>query len=213
MLIAKLRICLKDAGIAYNSASELETTKVRGTVLEGGKVVRGLGTSFASIAAKERFDRLTSESNVIREAFNRKFLRTPIEGTFIVNTKGEAKAFIAGQSINPELSVTVMEFELGTADEGLDKQEMDEWGKRVKAQLTRIPLGRGQQVDSDGIEALETLANCPALSPATADAIRLLANQAKVGQITRIDFKRSIELLDVSMDQTTLSPQRSAIVE
>jgi hypothetical protein len=211
MLIAKLRISLRDAGIAYNSATELETTKARGTVLTDGKVVRGLGTHFANQAAKERFDRLTKDSNTIREAFNRKFLRTPIEGTFVVNTKGEAKAYIASQTINPELFVSVMEFELGAADEGLDKQEMDEWGKRVKAQLERIPLGRAETVSNEGIDALEELSKCPVLAPATREAIGTLIAQAKVGQINRIDFKRSIELMDVTMDQGTLVPKRPVL--
>lgn len=208
MLIAKLRISLKDANIQYNSAKELEIEKTRGTVLADGKVLRGLGTHFASLEAKERYDRLTKESNTIREKFNRRFLRTPIDGTFIVDRKGEAKEFAAAQPFNPDIDVFVIEFELGVVDGGLDEREMSEWSQRVKAQLTRIPLGRGEDVDSDGLSALATLASCPVLAKETADNIKVMIEQVRQGKLNRVDFKRSIELLEVEMDQATLVPNR-----
>jgi hypothetical protein len=208
MLIAKLRISLRDANIQYNRCTELGTDKVRGTVLEDGKVIRGLGTHFANKEAQERYDRLTKESNVIREKFNRQFMRTPIDGTFIITAKGEAKTFIDGLLINPELDVSVIEFELGAPD-SLDETEMREWSTRVKNQLTRIPLGRGEEVDTDGLAALETLAGCPVLAQATADNIRAMIAQVRIGKLNRVDFRRSIELLEVSMDQGALSPSRN----
>lgn len=211
MLIAKLRISLRDANIQYNRSSELGIDKGRGTVLEDGKVIRGLGTHFASLEAKERYDRLTKDSNVVREKFNKQFMRTPIEGTFIINARGDAKKFIEAMSINPELDVTVIEFELG-APESLDEKEMREWSARVKAQLTRIPLGRGDTVDSDGLNALRTLAGCPVLAKETANTILALITQAQIGQLNRVDFKRSIELLDVSMDQSSLAPRRAEVI-
>jgi hypothetical protein len=209
MLIAKLRISLRDANIQYNSSAELETEKTRGTVLADGKVVRGLGTHFANKESQERYDRLTKESNVIRDKFNRQFLRTPIEGTFIIATKGEAKDFIAKLPRDPDIDASVIEFELGVAADGLDDKEMAEWGLRVKNQLIRVPLGRGDSVAGDGIEALETLAKCPVLSAETAQAINILIAQVRVGSMNRLDFKRNIELLDVTMDQATLAPSRN----
>ena len=211
MLIAKLRISMKDATISYNSSEELETEKGRGTVLPDGKVIRGLGTHFANLAAQERYDRLTKESNVVREKFNRRFMRTPIDGTFIISEKGEAKKYIESLNINTELDVSVIEFELGATAGGLDNAEMQEWGKRVKNQLLRIPLGRANTVDSEGMDVLKTLSNCPVLSKETSEAIRLLLAQVEVGQLNRVDFKRSIELLDVNMDQATLQPGRNII--
>jgi hypothetical protein len=207
MLIAKLRINLKDCGIQYNNAAELETSKTRGTVLSYGKIVRGLGTHFASQEAKERFDRLTSESNVIRGKFNRRFLRTPIESTFVIGKRGEAKEFAAQFNTNPDITVSVFEFELGSANGELDEKEMKEWSERVKAQLKQVPLGRGEEADLEGLSALETLASCPVLAKETADRIRLMVAEVRVGKMTRTDLRRGIQLLDVEMDQTSLVPR------
>jgi hypothetical protein len=207
MLIAKLRISLRDANIQYNRSSELGTDKARGTVLEDGKVIRGLGTHFANKESQERYDRLTKESNVIRDKFNRQFVRSPIEGVFIIAEKGEAKKYVEGLTINPELDIMVTEFEIGAPD-SLDETEMREWSKRVKAQLTRVPLGRGDKLDDDGLKALETLAGCPVISKETADSIRRMVAEVRVGQMDKVDFKRGIELLNVEMDQTTLAPNR-----
>ena len=204
MLIAKLRISLKDAGIAYNSAAELETTHQRGDILADGKIVRGLGTHFANQEAKARFDRLTAESNVIRDKFNRRFLRTPIESTFVVNTPGEAKEFAKEFSGNPDIEVSVFEFELGAAAGELDEKEMREWSERVKAQLKRVPLGRGEEADEEGLTALLTLAGCPVLSKETAENISRMVAEVKVGKMNRTDLKRGISLLQVSMDQSSL---------
>ena len=210
MLIAKLRICLKDCNIKYNSKSELETTKDRGTVLADGKVVRGLGTHFESMEAKERFDRLTSESNAIRDKFNQRFIRSPLEGVFVINKAGEAKEFAAQFASNPDIEVSVSELVLGAAVEDLDEKEMKEWSERVKGQLKRIPLGRGEEADEDGLKALETLASCPVLSKETKDRIQLMVSEVRVGKMNRTDLKRGISILNVEMDQTSLAPRRAA---
>lgn len=208
MLIAKLRISLKDVGIAYNSSSELETDKTRGTVLPDGKILRGLGTHFANKEAQERWQRLTTQSNVIREAFNRRFLRTPIESTFVVNKAGEAKEFARQFADNTDIEVSVFEFTLGSTSD-LDDKEMKEWGDRVKGQLKRVPLGRGEDIDAEGLSALETLAGCPVLSKETSEAILKMVGEVRVGKMNRVDLKRGISLLSVTMDQTTLVTPRS----
>ena len=121
MLIAKLRVSVLDSGISYNSKEDLDTTKSRGTVLEDGKVVRGLGTSFRSKDAKDRYDRLVSKSNKIRDKFNQRFLRTPIQSTFVISTRGEAKNWAEQLNEDPEIDITVFEFELdGLVRAGLD---------------------------------------------------------------------------------------------
>jgi hypothetical protein len=209
MLIAKLRVSLKDCGIQYNSSAELETAKVRGSELVDGKIIRGLGTHFASKEAKERFDRLTAKGNKIREQFNQRFLRTPLESTFVVTTPGEAKEFAKQfDSERPDIDVSVFEFELGATAE-LDEKEMKEWGERVKSQLKRVPLGRGEEVDEDGLTALLTLASCPVLAQETRDRINGMVAEVRVGKMNRADFKRGISILPVVMEQSTLLVPRS----
>lgn len=205
MLIAKLRISLRDAHIAFNSPKELGIDARRGSVLGDGKVVRGLGTHFASVADKERYDRLTKESNKIRDQFNRQFMRTPIDGTFIIATKGQGKLFIESIEKSNELDVSVVEFELSNGGDSLDEEEMDSWSQRVKNQLTRIPLGRGEDVDKAGLAALETLAQCPVLSADTATEIKSMIFKVREGTMRRDEFKKSLEGLHVGMDQAALA--------
>lgn len=210
MLIAKLRISLRDAAIQYNRADELGTDKTRGTVLQDGKVIRGLGTHFLNKAAQERFDKLTSESNAIREKFNRRFLKSPIDGVYVIGNKGDAKEFVKALTFDGGLEVWVTEFELGNTNGGLDSTEMNAWAGKVKTQLEKIPLGRGKKetIDPEGIAALEALSKCPVLSAETAAAISALAVQAKANQCDRVELKRSIELLTVTMDQGSLDLKR-----
>lgn len=209
MFIAKLSVGIGDSGIAYNSGKELGTDKNRGAVLEDGKVVRGLGTHFASLEAKQRFDKLTAESTGIRDKFNRRFLRMAIDSVFVISRRGEAKEYAASIVVSdPAITVGVMEFEIGNAGDELGEKEMKEWSSRVKEQLKRIPLGRSDEVDADGLEALATLATCPVLAKATAEKILRLVNEAKLGRVGRSDLKRGIALLDVEMDQSTLLAPR-----
>jgi hypothetical protein len=209
MLIAKLTVSINDAGIAYNSATELEAKHQAGDVLEDGKVVRGLGTHFASKEAKERYDKLTAEGNAIRVKFANRFLRTPIEATFIISKPGEAREFAAQFASNPDIVVRVFEFELGSVGGNLDEMEMKEWSRRVKEQLKRVPLGRSEEADEEGLDALETLASCPVLARETAERLMKMVNEARVGTLKRADLKRNVALLDVSMDQTSLEIPRS----
>ena len=109
---------------------------------------------------------------------------------------------------NPDIEVIVTEFELG-AQESMDEREMKDWSTRVKEQFKRIPLGRGEQADENGLSALETLAGCPVLSEATADKVRSLVAEVRVGKMNRTELKRGIALLDVSLDQTPLLAPRS----
>lgn len=208
MLIAKLRVSMNDAGILYNNSADLTTDKTRGTVLPDGKVVRGLGTSFKSAEAKARYDKLVAEANSIRADFGTRFLRTPIQSTFVINKAGEGKEYVKKFQGNPDIEVSVFEFELGAQD-NLDAKEMKEWGDRVKEQLRRVPLGRGEEADAEGLSALETLAGCPVLSQETAARVRLMVSEVRVGKMTRTDLKRGIALLDVQLDQSSLLAPRS----
>ncbi len=204
MLIAKLSVAINNAGIEYNSNTELGTDKTRGAVLPNGSVVRGLGTHFADQAAKERYERLTKEANAIRDKFSRQFMRTPIEGTFILPIKGQGKFFAERLSTDPDVAVSVVEFELSSAGEGLNPRELSEWGDRVKNQLLRIPLGRGKDADDEGLSAIETLADCPAMSPTTSRVIKDLLSRVRNKLLSRQDFKCALENLKVEMESSAL---------
>ena len=205
MLIAKLRVSLNNIGIGYNSNKELGTDITRGATLSDGCVVRGLGTHFADAAAKERFDSLTRESNEIRSRFNRQFMRTPIDGTFVIPIKGQGKFFVEQLPKNPDIDVSVIEFELSSAGEGLDMEEMQEWGDRVKNQLLRIPLGRGKDIDEEGLLSIEVLSDCPVMARSSAKIIKDLVAQVRGGSLTRADFKLALEKITVEMDPEALT--------
>lgn len=204
MLIAKLRVSLRNISISYNSGSELGTDKVRGAVLQDGSVVRGLGTHFADQASKDRYDELTRQSNEIRSKFNRQFMRTPIDGTFVIPIKGQGKFFVDQLPKNPDIDVSVIEFELSSAGDGMDTEELQEWGNRVKNQLTRIPLGRGKDIDDEGLATIVALADCPVMSRTTAQAINGLVEQVRAGTLSRQDFKQAMDKLTIEMDPTAL---------
>lgn len=204
LIIAKLSVRLKDANIKYNSSLELETTKERGTVLADGKIVRGLGTHFESKEAKDRFDRLTSRSNAIREEFNRKFARGPFEGTYVMSKAGEALEF-ASQFANerPDIDVVTYEVNLSGAF------DMAEWQERIKSQAKRVGLGRAEFAADDGLNDLANLAQCPVLATSTRDSLLALIAQARAGDMKRVDFKRNIDLLKVEMDTAPLMVPRA----
>jgi hypothetical protein len=205
MLIAKLRVSLKNVGIGYNSGAELGTDKTRGAVLPDGCVVRGLGTHFADAAAKERFDSLTREANEIRSQFNRQFMRTPIDGTFVIPIKGQGKMFVEGLTANPDVEVSVIEFELYGAGDSLDMEEMQEWGQRVKNQLLRIPLGRGKDIDEEGLSSIASLADCPVMERNTATKIKALVQDVRDNKLSRQDFKLALERVNIEMDPAALN--------
>ena len=203
--IAKLKVSLNDCQIQYNNPEELETTKARGSVLTDGKIVRGLGTHFANKEAKDRFDRLTSRANAIREEFSRKFARGPFESTFIVSRKGEAIE-MAQQYAGDQPDITVTAYEVDLSDGDL---ELTEWTERLKQQAKRFPLGRAETASDEGLSALEGFAECPVLSPSTKEAILNLVKQARSGDLKRVDLKRNIELLQVELETAPLMVPRT----
>jgi len=206
MKIAKLTVSIDNTGISYNSKEELKTEAARGAVLEGGKVVRGLGTSFSSQEAKERYDDLVSRSNLIRAEFGNKFGRGPIKGTYIIHEFGDAIKFIEKYDNSADIKVSVDELDLNGS---LSERTLIEWADRNKDALKRVPLGRAKEASDEGILALEALASCPALSQETKDTVLRLASEARIGTLKRVDLKRSISLLNVEMDATPMLAPRS----
>jgi len=208
MRIAKLTVSIGSSGIAYNSSQELKTDKARGSVLEDGKVVRGLGTHFASKEAQERYDKLIARSNEIRGEFARKFGRFILPSTFVVNKAGDAAKF-AEQYSNERPDIIVDVSELNTDGE-LGERELQEWASSLKDQLKRTPLGRGKDVADEGIQTLKALLECPVIAESTRTSLQNFILQAEAGKMTRVDLKRNISLLKVEVDQTPLMAQRSA---
>ena len=204
MLIAKLRVSLNNVGIKYNSPTELGTVMTRGATMADGCVVRGLGTHFSDVASKERFDNLTRESNEIRSRFNRQFMKTPIDGTFVIPIKGQGKYFVEQLPKNADIDVSVIEFELSSAGDGLDLEEMQDWANKIKNQLIRIPLGRGADVDEEGLLSIESLVDCPVMARTTAKTIKDLVAQVRASTLSRKDFRDAIEKLSIELDSTAL---------
>ena len=216
MLIARVEVGLGNTGIRYNTPEEIGTATTRGTVLANGEVVRGIGTHFASQADKERYDTLTRQQLEVRMALAERFMRVHFfPSAFVITKLGEAKEFISefirNKNIDPSVRVDVVEFEINGAIEDV---HLVAWGVTVKEQLERVRLGRKKgQVNSEALTALETLAECPALSQETAGAIRKLVGEFRLGNMKKDDFQRSVTLLEVKMDKTILEGPKRAIPE
>ncbi len=218
MIVARLFVGLGNTGIKYNKPSELGIDKDRGTVLEDGGVLRGLGTHFASAADKARYDDLVKQSNKVRVAFAEQFMKLGLwDSTFILSRKGEAAEFAAKVRKDLEISdsvlIDILEMELSNAGEGLSDRHIAEWAESVKDQLKRVQLGRKKEIASGGLDALEKLADCPALSDETAGALRQLVNKARLGQVPKDEFQRSIAIMDVKLDTTVLSGPKRMVPE
>lgn len=215
MLIARIEVGLGNTEIKYNRSEELGTAATRGTVLNDGSVVRGIGTHFASREAKERYDNLTRDQLKVRVALAERFVRVHFfKSSFIINQLGEAKAFVEDfirtNNIDASIKVDILEgnFEV---EGGISDKHLADWTETVKDQLERVQLGRKKgQVNREALDALESLADCPALSTETAGALRKLVGEFRAGSIRKDDFQRSISLIEVKMDATVLSgPKRS----
>jgi hypothetical protein len=215
MIIARVEVGLGNTNIKYNTPGELGTAATRGTVLANGEVVRGIGTHFASQSDKERYDALTKQQLQVRAALAERFVRVHFfKSAFIIKELGEAKKFveeyIRGNKIDPCVRVDVIEGDFSVEGGITDKQLVD-WSTTVKEQLERVRLGQKKgQVNREALTALETLADCPALSQDTAGSIRKLVGEFRLGHILKDEFQRSIQILNVKMDATALTgPKRS----
>ncbi len=222
MLIAKLTISY-DRGVSLNKPDDLvaenDGTKASAALVAGrghktadGKVLRGLGSHFRSEAEAELVKQRDFAAREIYNAFRKTFLASPVEGLYFVPNKGEAKAFIAKLDVRSDMRVRVSEFEL-TAPSDLEQAEMAEWGKRIKNQLSSISLGRSKEADAAGLDALVSLASCPMLQKATGDRIRELVSMVRDGRLERVEIKRHLEKLNVSVNTDTLAPRRAPKIE
>ncbi len=222
MLIAKLTISY-DRGVSLNKQEDLvaenDGTRASKALIAGrghktadGKVLRGLGSHFRSEAEAELVKQRDFAAREIYTAFRKTFLAAPIEGLYFVPAKGQAKEFIRKLEVRDDMRVSVSEFEL-TAPSDLEQAEMADWGKRIKNQLSSISLGRSKEADAAGLDALVSLAGCPMLNKATGDRIRELVSMVKDGRLERVEMKRSLDKLNVSVNTETLSPRRTPRIE
>lgn len=205
MNVVKLTIGF-DSGIHYNDAEDLGL-EVKPSSTKDGGLVRGLGTHFSSAEDRARFMRLSKESNALREEFRRRFVVSNIDSLYIEMNKGAARSYVEQIDVDPQLRVRVQE--LNVEGDLLD-EEMDEWKEKIRTQFKRQPLGRGKDVDEAGLRAIEELSRCPVISAVTGEAVRTLVQQLRVGSLTRVDFKRNLETLELELDQTPLQPRRVA---
>lgn len=212
MIIATVNISLGNTGIKYNTAAEIGTDKGRGTVLPTGEVLRGLGTHYASVADKERYDALVSASNKLRHDLMERFVRFPFfPSTFILSEIGEAEKFVqdyrVANNLDASVEVEILEGQFTELGDGLSDKRIAEWEADIKKKVEGVQLGRMKgQINSSALDCFEKLAACPALDDATASAIRLLVGEFRLGKIQKEDFQRSITLMDVKVRKTVLSP-------
>lgn len=216
MLIAKLTISY-DRGVALNRPEDLKVEDAegkkpaaeiaeRGHKTADGKVLRGLGSHFRSEADAELVKLRDANAREIYTAFRSRFMAAPIEGLYFVEKGGEAKKFVAGLEVRDDMRVYVSEFEL-SAPSDLEQAEMAAWSKRIKNQLSSISLGRSKEADEAGLDALVALAGCPVLQKGTSDRIRELVSMVKDGRMERVEIKRHLEKLNVSVNTETLAPR------
>lgn len=207
MIVAKLTIQY-DRGVAYNQPEDLNATIGKQTTTEDGKVIRGIGTHFKSVADAERVKRLDQEAKGLYCEFREAFMATPIEGVYAIPERGAGRAWLSARrpGVSPEIKVRVSEFVLETYD-SLEASEITDWSRKVKAQLSSVQLGRHKEADENGLAALLTLAKCPVLSRDTAQRIKDLVAQLKANQITKIDLRRKIDTLNVKIETAPLAAQ------
>lgn len=218
MLIAKLTISY-DRGLARNDENDLlENGDViqsavgvkvlgRGQKTASGKIIRGLGTHFASELDAQLVGERDKEARRIYKAFRERFLTLPIDGLYAVPAPGIAKAFV--RELQPQLGiqVRVSEFQIATNGD-LDAAEIKEWSDKIKRQLQTVSLGRKAEIDDNGLSALATLASCPLIAEATKKKVLELVEGARCQKIERVELKRALDVLDVKIDQTMIHPRR-----
>jgi len=217
MIMARVEVGLGNTGIRYNRMEDLGTTLGRGSVLTDGSVLRGIGTKFASLADKQRYDDLTKQQLKVRVALSEAFGRVSFfQSTFIESEIGEIQKFmdkfVADNQIDPAVHIDIIDGEFSVTN--LTDKQLNDWGASVKEQIERVRLGQKKgQVNGAALTALEKLADCPALSEDTAGAIRKLVGEFRLGHIRKDDFQRSVQMLDVKMDATVLTGPKRAVPE
>lgn len=206
MLIAKLSIRY-ERGRSRNDDKDLGVEKIERQTADG-KIIAGLGTHFKSQDDRDAVKLRDKEAARIREEFKKRFPMTPLDGCYTVPERGVAKKFLSGLGIREDVRAHVSEFKLES--EGMDQRELNEWAKRIKNQINTLQYGRKKETDSDALNALEYLSNCPVIAKATGQHIRELVAAVRNEKLTKLDLRRRLDVLDVQVDgDQILSPRRA----
>lgn len=207
MIVAKLTVSF-DRGARANRAVDLGLDAEPSQTADGG-LVRGLGTHYVSAEEMERVKDCEAEDRRIRGEFTKAFLASPIPGLYVVPSRTAAENALAALSPAPNVSARVAVYVLAPSGNALPDAETAEWADRVSKQLARAPLGRGQFANAEGLGVLAKLAACPVLSAETRTALGELLSAARLERVTRVDFKRKLGELSVSLDVgAAVAPRR-----
>jgi len=195
--IAQLSISY-DRGTTRNQAADLGLD-YRPSETTDGQSIRGLGSHWRSAEAKELVQERVNEEGRIRDAFKRAFLSAPIRGFFLIARPGDGERFLSGLDPQPraDVQVSISEYVLGVVTQA--PAEIAEWSERVSKQLQKVPLGRGQSANGKALEIIEALANCPVISEQTRGDLAALIKDAKLGSVSRVDFRRKLAAVKVGV--------------
>jgi len=206
------RLCISyDRGTARNRATDLGLDS-RPTETTDGKIVRGLGSHFRSIEAKEKAQERVNEEGRIRDLFRRRFVSAPFPGTFVMASESEGADFLAALDPAPraDVRVSVEVYRLGVVVQA--PEEVSRWSERVAKQLAKVPLGRGKAAGGEGLQVLESLANCPVITDESRADLLALIGDAKLENVSRVDFRRKLAEVSVQVSAAApVAPRRAPV--
>jgi hypothetical protein len=195
-----------DRGRARNNAKDVgldETPRFT----EDGLEVCGLGTHW-KMGQAELVKARNTEAMRIRTAFDRAFLKAPIKGTYILPERGAGRRFL--NELDPpvawDVTCSVSEYRLEVMVQA--PAEVRAWASRVTEQLSKVPLGRGEDAGQGGLALLEKLAACPVIADTSRKALTDLISDAKLAKVNRVDFKRRLAKLQVDVSAPAVEPRR-----
>lgn len=198
-----------DRGITRNKPEDLGLDVQPDESPDGG-VIRGLGSKWRSEDARMQTKRFGDEERRIVLAARQTFVRAPFKGTYVLPEKGAGKRWLAQLDPPPMagVQVSLSEYVLGVVSQ--TPAEVREWSERVTNQLRRIPLGREKTVSAEAITVLSRLADCPVISDESRSALLALIADAKLDKVERVEFKRKLAKLPISIATSeSVTPRRA----
>ena len=213
------RLCISyDRGLKRNKAEDVGLTVAPEKTTDGG-VVRGLGTHFKSEEDMERVKECEKVEYQIRKSVKERFLTSPLPGLFVLPSRNAGATLLNQLSWELQEEIRRLQIEcrfvvytLSTTDD-VPSAEIREWEDRIKKQLKVAPLGRAKEAKAEGLQILRRLANCPILSTETRENLISMIEDARLGVTDRIEFKRQIEEVEITVDVgSVVEPRRPAPV-
>lgn len=195
MILERVRMSF-DRGVAQNKPEDVGLGTAPTETTGGGKI-RGLGTHYTSPEAEALAIRLGIEEGRVNREIARRFMRSPIEGLYVVSRKGEMREALAAINPDPGVNARVATYVLEAGDR--NAEDVEDWIKTVKNQLKLAPLGRAKDASNEGLDIIKRLAECPVLSDDSRNELLSLVAAAKLGRVDRVEFKRKIVDMNLSM--------------